>query len=79
MTYNTTGRPVVSIYQRNGPWNSASFTLHTPEGIHRHVDPESIGRVITSYPCKPVLVCQEGVCGKAKAYFRSIISNMPMP
>ncbi|MBI2075652.1 MAG: hypothetical protein HYT72_00200 [Candidatus Aenigmarchaeota archaeon] len=74
--YNGNGRPKVEVY---GGVHS-TFTLHTPDGIHRNLGREDAAAVLTSYPIKPVIEFPEGgdISGGAKTFFRRAIENMPL-
>jgi len=72
--YNGNGRPVIKFYG-----NGSSFTLHTPDDVFRNLDRGAAAEVLTSYPIKPSLEFDERVSGGAKAFFRSAISQMPLP
>jgi len=77
--YNGLGRPIVKVFQGNGPWTSSIYTLHTPEGICRGLDSNDVVGILSSYPVKPVIEYQKGVSGGAKKHFRAAVSNMPLP
>lgn len=77
--YPKNGRPIIDIYQHGDPWTEKVFTIHTPNGIYKELNPAGVKAMLSSYPFRPVIECQNGVCGKAKGFFRSVISNMPLP
>jgi hypothetical protein len=76
--YNRLGRVIVDIYQ-HGPSTERSFTIHTPTAVYRGLTPAGVLELLQSFPYRPALQCQEGVCGGAKNRFRSAIAHMPLP
>ena len=79
--YNANGRPQVEIQQRQGgPWAGKVFDVKAPDRQpYTGLDRYDVVAVLSSYPIKPDLKLSSNVTGKARTFFRSAISGMPLP
>ncbi len=75
--YNSNGRPIYEITQ-NGPWNGDSYTIDPPNGnVRSGLDPFDVSSQLQTEGIKPIVYVIGG--GKAKRFFKSEISHMPLP
>lgn len=76
--YNSNRRPVVIIYQGNGPWNRTNFVLKTPDAMYQCQNHTEAADRLNCLGVRPVLEFRD-TAGGAKRYFRDAISDMPLP
>ena len=78
--YTNNGRPKIKITQHGGKdnWRKGLYTVYTPGSTYKNLSLDKVPGYLTGYNLKPDLDCTD-VCTKARPFFRSIISNMPVP
>ena len=79
-SYNSNGRLVVNITQKGGGrnWQEGTYKLETAARSYKGLDFRQAAGMLRELPVRPVIEYQGKVAGKARKYFREVVSSMSL-